>query len=684
MTQLKHSDLNTSQVPSEEAASLEKRAAWHLHNAGLNGIGLADYQFHLSATEQIAELMGNQYETRATSLNLLGRVALERGHTRQAQQYLEAAVHLAPVDAGIRFSLGHLALMRQRLSEAASEFRAAMTLDPDATIADQSLAYVKYRSGLFAEAFSDYRHLIRKYPDQWLLKTRLLECASRVKADYDDPALSRDLVTLLATPNLDHQNLATLTGSLLIHRYRLSDPGARIELDRLINDPLLCAALPQMLFVHPEMDELLANLRQTLFHHFLNQGTFDGTLDPLLSGMAWHGLHSEFVLPETPEETETITNLVTYCADLHRQKQYSNLALPTVLLALYRPLSEVLSELKPERLARHLPSCYLPVLKEHIVEVAAECTRAASIKALTPVNEQTSQAVRAQYEENPYPRWKYLPRYASSHYLQAVAAEIPAYQVPEDADSKTASGLKVLVAGTGTGRHAIHLARHFYDTDVTAIDLSRRSLAYGEGMAESLGLDNIRFLQADILELPNSPSQRFDVIECSGVLHHMTDPVAGWEKLCAQLNPGGLMKVGLYSTRARAVIHRLRTVIADHNLTPTPADIRRFRHSLLQPPRTDDLAPLIQSADFYSMSGVRDLLFHVQEHTFTPAELAEMVEDLPLQFLGFVLTPPARRSYQHFFPSDPLMNDLGNWERLEQDNPNLFTGMYQMYLQKKP
>lgn len=689
MTQLK----STQAAPGNAFGStdsgesrLEKQAAWHLERASSSDISLEEHDYHLGQVKLLAELLCDKPATRPTGLNLIGRVALDQGQWMTAQQALDKAVQLAPADAGIRYSLGHLALQRQQVTEAATQFRTAMELNPNATIADQALAYVKFRSGLFAEAFSDYRRLIRKYPDQWPLKTRLLECASRIQADYDDAALSQDVVDLLATDDLDHQNLASLAGSLLIHRYRLTDPASQIELQQLISDDLLCNALTRLLFIHPELDELLATLRQTLFHHFLSTGQIDDSLTPLLTGLVWHGWHSEYVLAETPEEAATVDSLIEHCETLLTEQAWADLALPISLLALYRPLHDTLSTPANEALRSglatlepHLPSELMSALSQQLLDISAEQQRAAALPALTPVHELTSQAVRQQYEENPYPRWKFLPRYSATPYLKAVASEIPAYQL----SARHGQGrLNMLVAGTGTGRHAIHLARHFYDTRVTAIDLSRRSLAYADGMAESFGLNNIQFLQADILELPEASQGSYDVIECSGVLHHMADPMAGWQKLTAQLRSGGLMKIGLYSTRARRVIHRLRQVINEQGLQATPADIRRFRHSLLQPPLADDLGPLVQSVDFYSMSGVRDLLFHVQEHTFTPAELAEMIDQLPLTFLGFVLTPAARRSYQHFFPADPLMNNLDNWDRLEQDNPNLFTGMYQMYLQK--
>ena len=69
---------------------------------------------------------------------------------------------------------------------------------------------------------------------------------------------------------------------------------------------------------------------------------------------------------------------------------------------------------------------------------------------------------------------------------------------------------------------------------MTAFDLSRASLAYGMRMAEQMGAGNIEYLEADILDLDRM-DQMFDVVECTGVLHHMADPMAGWSALTAKL-----------------------------------------------------------------------------------------------------------------------------------------------------
>jgi hypothetical protein len=80
------------------------------------------------------------------------------------------------------------------------------------------------------------------------------------------------------------------------------------------------------------------------------------------------------------------------------------------------------------------------------------------------------------------------------------------------------------------------------------------------------------------------------------------------------------------------------------------------------------------------VSGVRDLLLHVQEHRFSLAQIAAALDRLALGFLGFELDDPAALgAYRERFPADPRAVSLANWERFEADRPATFAGMYQFW-----
>ena len=239
------------------------------------------------------------------------------------------------------------------------------------------------------------------------------------------------------------------------------------------------------------------------------------------------------------------------------------------------------------------------------------------------------------------------------------------------------AGVDILIAGCGSGEHSIGTARRYQGAKVLAIDLSLSSLAYAQRKTRELGLPNIEYAQADVLAL-GSIGRSFDVIEASGVLHHLSDPAAGWRELLKLLRPGGLMRVGLYSELARADIVAARQFIAERGFDATAADIRRCRQELLATP----LRALTRYPDFFSISGCRDLLFHVQEHRLTIPQIKEFLDGERLAFLGFELHAGALQDYRMRYPNDRAMTDLECWDAFERERPDTFAGMYQFWCQR--
>src|SRR5262249_53363954 len=82
-------------------------------------------------------------------------------------------------------------------------------------------------------------------------------------------------------------------------------------------------------------------------------------------------------------------------------------------------------------------------------------------------------------------------------------------------------------AGCGTGRHPIEVARKYKDARVLAVDLSLTSLCYAKRKTPAPLAERIAYAQADILKI-GSIERTFDLIDVSGVLHHLADPMAGW------------------------------------------------------------------------------------------------------------------------------------------------------------
>ena len=327
---------------------------------------------------------------------------------------------------------------------------------------------------------------------------------------------------------------------------------------------------------------------------------------------------------------------------------------------------------------RDWPEAVRAVLVQQVNEPAEETLHRAAMPRLTGIENARSQAVRAQYEVNPYPRWtKLAPLHKPKSVNHYVRERFPLAPFrPLDKPK-----LDYLIAGCGSGHHVATVATWFRDIQLTAVDLSLTSLSYAKRQTAKMGLTDIAFGQADILELA-SLGRTFDVINSAGVLHHTSDVYAGWRVLLSILRPGGLMRVALYSTIARRDIEAGRQFVMAKGYTGSASGIRQCRQDIMA---MEDGAPVrsaMRTIDFFTTSDLRDLLFHVEEHTSTLPELAEFFAANSLEFLGFEVDLGTTRRYAERFPDDPAQTNLDNWHTYEQDNPDTFITMYQICLQK--
>ncbi len=241
---------------------------------------------------------------------------------------------------------------------------------------------------------------------------------------------------------------------------------------------------------------------------------------------------------------------------------------------------------------------------------------------------------------------------------------------------------EILVAGCGTGLHALVTASSFSNSRVLAMDLSLSSLAYAMRKTRELGFTNIDYAQGDIMEL-GSIGRQFDLIECGGVLHHLGDPLGGWRILVGLLRPGGLMKIGLYSEIARQPMVKARALIAEKGYLPSFDDIRRCRQDIMAMNGDPETSRVANFGDFFSMSACRDLLFHVQEHRFTLPRIVAALESLNLKFLGLDIKDQGTlREFKKCYPESGALTSPSLWHEFELNHPNTFLHMYHFWCRK--
>lgn len=121
--------------------------------------------------------------------------------------------------------------------------------------------------------------------------------------------------------------------------------------------------------------------------------------------------------------------------------------------------------------------------------------------------------------------------------------------IPRFAEFPRWRGKRVLEVGCGIGTDTINFARA--GAQVTAVDLSDRSLEIARRRAEVFGLPNIRFVQANVEELGTVlPERDYDLVYSFGVIHHTPHPDVALGQLVAHLKPGGTLKIMVYHRHA--------------------------------------------------------------------------------------------------------------------------------------
>ena len=434
-----------------------------------------------------------------------------------------------------------------------------------------------------------------------------------------------------------------------------------------LRDSLLLTALRTGTVCDRQQEHSFGELRRTILMETGPERFRDKTFSELVLALVQQGWNNDFAWAQTREEL----------AALGRMKlDFSALAAGNLdatgdllLMALYRPVEQMLDPARS--LSGIRPKAVRDLFSERLGVIGDESAIARELPRLSQVEDSVSQRVMGQYETSPFPRWRGLLTSAPGVLRTALLRFFP-----DDRLRFMDKAFDVLIAGTGTGQHALQAALDYGPrARVLAIDLSAPSLAYAERQRRELGITNVSFAVADILHLA-SLGRTFDVIECVGTLHHMADPWAGLGALVDCLRDHGLLYLGLYSQRARQHIADIEHDHAYPGRGCSDAAARIFRETLLSRPQEAPGARIARSPSFWNLNEFRDLALHEQEHRLTLPAIDDALLRLGLAFRGFTLAKAAMARFKEMFPDVAGAGTLAQWDAFEATNPNAFAGMF--------
>lgn len=670
--------VSESLVPMHKSVQIVPQDADAHYNLGNTYKELGKLHDAESSYTQVIELKPNFAE----AYNNLGNTLHELGRFDEAEENYTQAIALKPDYVEAHSNRGAALQELGRLEEAEISCKRAIKLKPEYAKAHFNLGVTLKEIGRLDEACFAYAQAINLDPDFTEAKIHFSLAIKNVRFNSSNLELYPVFTNILTTGNFARPD--TLPASIL----------SLLKLDPVIKDLLAEKSLVMSL---NEVTSTIGALNKiSLLHHLMRtcplpdlqfervfvlmrkvilKELYRIEVSPefiyFLSTISLHCFINEYVYFESDEEKHLIDELQAKIAQTITQSEQPGIV-EILCLASYRPL-------------HHYDWCGELVALDELTEVRARlieepvCEKGImkAIPALGEISNNVSLKVRKQYEENPYPRWVKLAMPVRAKTVVEVCDDVQLHL--HSGSIKDVAAPTILIAGCGTGLHSIETASLFSGCQVTAVDLSLASLAYAQRKTTELGIANVEYFQADILSLGRL-EQTFNIIECAGVLHHMDEPMAGWRVLTDLLKPGGLMKIGLYSELARQHIVSFRKEISSLKDGTSEAEIREFRQSIAES-QNEHHQLLSKSGDFFSLSMLRDLLFHVQEHRFTLPLIKKCLDELGLEFCGFQ-NADAIASFREAHGVEADIYDMALWHQFEEKNPRTFAGMYQFWCQK--
>jgi SAM-dependent methyltransferase/Tfp pilus assembly protein PilF len=625
------------------------------------------------------------------ALHRLAYLALQFGDPALAVTLLDRAIARSAESPYLHNTRG-IALRRLgRWNEAAASLQRAIGIAPRMAEAYNNLGNTWRDAGLLPEAFDAFRAALAIAPEDGLHWAGFGVTLGQLEIERPfEPEFRTLLAQALARPEIapgdikrtamaalrDSDDFAALLGNAGgANRDREFDERlAKPASVALLRDPLLLRLLETLIVPDRDIELILTAARRLALAQACGDAPDGSFALDTLCAIARQCFLTEYAYIETSKDALLAQQL----GSVIESRGESAAPWRQAVYATFRPLGSLKNA---ERLAAAAMGALGEVFRQQVVEPREEQRLRPQIARLSSAASAVSVVVQAQYEANPYPPWtRYVNYDGARPLLQTAQSAFPQFDF-----STAAAGAerptRILVAGCGTGSHPIQTALRFANAQIVAIDLSLASLAYALRKTRELGVGNIEYCQADILSLPESLGP-FELIESVGVLHHLLDPLEGWRKLLAVLAPGGLMRIGLYSEAGRRFLARGKALAAASETTDAET-LRSLRAQILADQHDQDLAQIRAAPDFYSLSGCRDLLAHVQEHQFTLPQLASMIEELELEFLGFELPGRAiAREFRNKF-ADARMNDLSAWHQFETAHPMVFVDMYRFWARRR-
>ena len=548
-----------------------------------------------------------------------------------------------------------------------------------------------FRLGNYGKAFGNVSLALKFDTKKRASLVLLSEVLSHISLDKDkiDPHLFEAIGNCVRAPDIsntryNHIINFDIYGKIFTEKFSEFNFINFSELNNLMKDDLFYNYFSQEGYTSHQIESGFINIRKFILLQIAKDDFKEidsKLLIRLMEILVFQVNYSEFIWFVDEDEKKALEKLKAYLYSVIDKKNKPNFIafLIHYSYSSFQDDTIITKYIEKNKLRIDDTSIFYEILKEETYDYTKIRNK---IDVLKKVEESTSKKVKDFYEESPYPRYKY--RESAKEYSNLDINRYVSWIVSRQIDNvETIKKPKILIAGAGTGGPAIRFCTTVNNAEITAMDLSFNSLAYGKRISDENNIKNIQYIQGDILDIKEI-NKKFNFIHCTGVLHHMKDPEEGLKSLVDVLETGGFIQLAYYSEISKKYLEPYRKMIKDNKYSSEITDIRNFRSKIIT---SSDSMEIRRTVDFYNLSMLKDLLFHPQEKFYNLEKLKNIFELNELEFLGFNLGQamllPHKNQYLKLFPNDLDLTNLDNWSKYEKKYPMTFKSMYQFIVRKQ-
>ena len=198
---------------------------------------------------------------------------------------------------------------------------------------------------------------------------------------------------------------------------------------------------------------------------------------------------------------------------------------------------------------------------------------------------------------------------------------------------------KILIAGCGTSQAANYSLRE-PNARITAIDISDTSLRHTRDLKRKYNLENLELHQLPI-ERVREIGRSFDLVVCTGVLHHLSDPDHGLCALRDVLRPSGAMRLMVYARYGRAGIYMMQEYCRLLGISASDKDLRDLGAAIETLPADHPISGVLRRAkDFRRPEAMADALLHPLDRAFTVPEIYAWLDQCGMSFGRWIEQAP--------------------------------------------